>query len=179
MKNGTLPSVTYLRERVDYDPVTGVFTWRARPVDQFPGARHCGTWNTRYAGKLAGTIKVNGYRAIGIDDKQYYAHRIAWLMVYGSEAPHEIDHIDGDRTNNRIANLRSATTAQNAANKRKTATNTGAKGIWFDAAAGKFRACITHDYKQRHLGCFDTLEEATAARREAAERLHGAFARHE
>lgn len=179
MKRASLPDVAYLRERLAYDPATGIFLWRSRPVSCFPDAAHGNTWNTRYAGTPAGSTNNSGYFKIGIDDRQYLAHRIAWLMFYGSEVPHDIDHIDGDRTNNRIANLRLATRAENQANKRRLTTNTGIKGVYFDAKRQKFQAHITVSYRQHNLGRFDTLEDAVAARREAAERLHGAFVRHE
>lgn len=174
-----LPDVSYLRQRLDYDPATGIFIWRARPAEQFPDAAHGHTWNTRYAGKSAGSMNNSGYLKIGIDDEQFLAHRIAWLMFHGSSVPHDIDHVDGNRTNNRIANLRAATRAENLANMRRLKTNTGIKGVYFDAKRQKFQAHITVSYRQHNLGRFDTLEEAITARREAAMRLHGSFARHE
>ena len=175
-----LPDASYLRQRLDYNQETGVFLWRARPTEHFLDAAHCGTWNTRYAGKVAGFIHAEGYRQISIDDLKFMAHRIAWLLVRGKPIPRQIDHIDGDPMNNRIANLRAATHAENAANSGTRMNNTsGAKGVHFDRHRGKFEAHITHHYKLYHLGRFDTLEQAIAARREAAERLHGKFARHE
>ena len=106
-------------------------------------------------------------------------HRLAWMMIHGAPTA-DIDHIDGNRTNNRISNLRAATRSENLANARKHAHNTsGAKGVYFDRQRGKYQAHITHQYKYYHLGRFDTFEQAVAARRDAAERMHGKFARHE
>ena len=176
----TLPCAIYLRERLDYNPETGVFIWRSRPLEHFPNAALCGTWNTRYAGKPAGFRHGKGYRQISVDDIKYMTHRIAWAMEHDGPMPQDIDHIDGDRANNRIANLRAATRSENLANAMIARHNTsGAKGVHFNRYWGKFEAHITHHYKYYHLGKFDTLEQAAAARRKAAERLHGKFARHE
>lgn len=180
MKFRPLPSVAYLRERLHYEPATGVLTWRIRPTEHFPDKAHCDTWNTRYAGKSAGAAHNSGYRILDIDDVALMAHRIVWAMFYGNDVPYDIDHIDGNRTNNRIDNLRLATRAENLANaKKRKHTKTGVKGVSFDTNRGKFQAHITVLYKKHHLGRFDTLDEAIAARRIAAERLQGKFVKHE
>lgn len=176
-----LPEYTYLHQRLDYDRGTGVFVWHARPSWHFPNEALRGTWNTRYAGKIAGHTSKCGYRMICVDDMSFLAHRLAWLLTYGDHpVPQEIDHIDGDRTNNRISNLRIATRAENLANAGLSRRNkSGLRGVWFDAKRGKFQVSIKHLNKQYHLGRFDTIEQAAAARREAATRLHGEFARHD
>src|SRR5580765_2401910 len=100
-----LPGAVYLDQCLDYDPAAGTVLWRARPVEHFSNIAHCNRWNTRYAGKPAGSIQNRGYHQIVIDDVKFLAHRIAWLMTYGAPVPQEIDHIDGNRANNGISNL--------------------------------------------------------------------------
>lgn len=107
------------------------------------------------------------------------AHRVAWSLMHGGDEPDMIDHIDGNKLNNRISNLRAATRGDNLANSRLRADNTtGGKGIT-KRPRGTYVVRIAHQGKRHHIGSFATIEEAAAARREAAIRLHGAFARHE
>ena len=167
-----------MRECIDYDPGTGLFRWRTRPLGHFKGPAPWKAWNTRHAGNSAGTAMPNGYIYIGIDYQQHYAHRLAWLFVHGKPVPDQVDHMDCDRSNNRIANLRSATHADNMANSRgHRGSITGVKGVRPHHGGG-FQAYIARHGKFHVLGTFATLEEAEAARRKAAERLHGQFARH-
>jgi hypothetical protein len=173
-----LPSLAYVQQRLSYDQKTGKFTWLPRPLEQFADEAKGRSWNTRYAGKTAGFNHAKGYRQIAIDDMKFMEHRVAWLMVFGSLPPADIDHIDGNRSNNRIANLRAATRAENLWNAQMSRSNTsGAKGVGWDTSRGKFEAHITYRYKKHHLGRFDTFDEALEARREAAKRFYGVFAR--
>lgn len=175
-----LPSAEYLRRRFAYDQSTGILLWRRRPAAHFSNERRHATWNARCAGKPAGWLMQKGYIQLTLDGDIFTAHRIAWKMMHGEPVPREIDHIDGNRANNRISNLRAATHAENIANSRLTKLgNSGVRGVHFERRTGRFAAHITHLQKQYHLGRFDTLEEAAAARREAATRLYGEFARHE
>ena len=175
-----LPNSEYVRECLDYDPDTGKFQWRKRPLAHFATLLACNGWNTRYVGKPVGHM-ADRYLMIGISHNAscglYSAHRLAWLLIHGEPIPDFIDHIDGDRVNNRIGNLRSATHGANMANARLRRDNTtGVKGVIL-RKDGRFMAYITHNKKRYHLGLHDTLEEATAMRLDAAEELHGAFAR--
>ena len=171
-----LPEVGYVRECLDYDPLTGIFLWKIRPREHFASDRGHWQWNPKFAGKAAGWPSPHRYHWIAINLVLYRAHRLAWLLVHGEPVPDEIDHIDCDKLNNRIANLRPATRLQNSANvSRRKDNTTGVKGVTFDKQHGRFRAYVGH----RRIGLFHTLEQAAAARREAAERLHGKFARHE
>lgn len=121
--------------------------------------------------------KENGYRYITIGGKQYLAHRLAWLYVYGEWPPQLIDHIDGNRSNNRPANLRKATYSQNAANAKLHTRNTsGIKGVSYDKTKDRWQATITVNNKQLHLGRFKTKEEAKAAYMAAAKMHQGEFA---
>jgi hypothetical protein len=119
------------------------------------------------AGSLAGHVRKDGYCRISIDGKSYLAHRLIWLW-HGRELPEktEIDHIDRNKSNNNIDNLRLATRTQNERNKVK-------KGYRFEA--GKWRAKITINGKDKHLGMFDTEDEARIAYLTAAKPIHGEY----
>lgn len=129
-------------------------------------------------GKQASRLKKsNGYHEVTINKKKYYAHRLIFMMIYG-RWPVQIDHIDGDRSNNLISNLREATNAQNNRNTGIRSTNkSGFKGVSYYKSANRYIAKITVNYKGIHLGCFDTAQEAHEAYKKAAFHLHGEFAR--
>lgn len=170
-----LTSITaeYLRERLDYDPATGVFTWRAKP-DQKGAVRR---WNTRYAGRRAGTLKSIGYWYVGIDHVEYLAHRLAWLYVYGDWPSNELDHRYGVPSDTRIASLRLSDRSTNTANtKRRVDNSSGFKGVW-KVRSGKFTSQLQKDGKVYCLGTFETAESAHAAYAAAAHKYHGEFAR--
>jgi hypothetical protein len=182
-----LPDLSFVRECLDYDPDTGAFLWRERPLHHFVSARGWWQWNPKHAGKPAGTrhhgARGTFYWAIGLAGTPYLAHRIAWLLVHSVDPwPDEIDHIDGNPSNNRIANLRLATRGQNRANSRlrRVGTITGVKGVTVSSGRKilRYDARVHLNGVTHYLGCFPTIEEATEARREAAVRLHGEFVRH-
>jgi hypothetical protein len=129
-------------------------------------------------GKQASRLKKsNGYCEVTINKKNHYAHRIIFMMFNGYW-PEQIDHIDSNRSNNLISNLREANNAQNNRNTKLRATNTsGYKGVYMSKQSGRFIARITVNYKGVHLGCFKTIEEASQAYKKAALELHGSFAR--
>lgn len=141
-----------LREHLDYDQNAGIFTSKVRSGSRQPGT------------VLQGCRKDNGYLVIGVCGKQYYAHRLAWLFVHGHWPVNQIDHIDGDRANNAIANLRDVAQQVNAQNiRRATASNVlGVLGVtpWH---GGRFRASIGLHGKRYHLGLFGSEEEAYEA----------------
>lgn len=164
----------YLRRRLRYDPATGDLIWLARNG----GGRSIRTWNARFAGTVAGTPTTRGYRSILIDGQRYAAHRVAWLLAYGEWPQNQIDHIDGDRANNRLANLRPATQSQNALNSRTYKNNSsGCRGVTWKKSCGKWRAQITVDGEVKHLGYFDDFDDAATARKVAANTHFGEFAR--
>lgn len=164
-----------LRSLMDYDPETGRFTWRPREVR----SQYDKTWNTRYAGMVAGTLTVpKCYVQIMVLGRLYLAQRLAFLWMTGEWPDPEPDHQDTNPWNNAWANLRQATRSQQLGNTNIRVDNTsGYKGVWFEKRRKHWVAEILKDGKKHHLGSFPTAESAHAAYTEAAKRLHGAFAR--
>ncbi len=154
--------LAFIRNRYSYDPMTGSFHFRGGLKDGKIGGRADG-------GK--------GYWRISISGKNYAAHRLAWLYVHGRWPSDQIDHINGDKSDNRIANLREASASQNTMNQGLRKDNsTGFKGVYEDKRTGRFRARITVGGKPKNLGFYATVEDAAAARR-SAKHLCGEFAR--
>jgi hypothetical protein len=161
-----------LHKALDYDPATGHFTWRYRPEMN-------SSWTTRYTGQRAGCIK-EGYCCIRINGKEYWAHRLVWLYVYGvlPWKGLEIDHINGHKGDNRLKNLRAVTRADNLANAKISARNkSGVKGVGWSKSQEKWQAHICRHRKFTHLGFFKKFDDAVRARRLAEKKLHGEFAR--
>lgn len=153
-----------LRELLVYDPETGIFRNRI-------------SRRRVAAGTIAGCINTQGYVMITIDYVKYRAHHLAWFYHHGRWPDGgEMDHEDMVRHHNAIDNLREATQSLNNANRRAYSNNKcGYKGVYFHK--GKYRAMIRHNRKSRHIGVFDTPEEAHAAYIAKAEELFGQFAR--
>lgn len=139
-----------LRELLDYDPDTGVFRNRIR------------RGNRGIAGAVTGTKRPTGYVIIGIEGLDYYAHRLAWLYVHGEWPKADIDHIDGDPSNNRIHNLRDVSTTVNCQNHRgpKTGSQLGVLGV--HKHRRKYIAWICINKKKTYLGLYETPEMAHA-----------------
>jgi len=131
------------------------------------------SWNTKHAGKIAGTSDPLGYRIILIHRKPYKAHRVIWAIINGAWPHGHIDHIDGNPSNNRIENLRVVTSRENGRNMRRRRDNTsGATGVYFRSHIQKWVARIWANDRDNHLGVFETQKDAIAARKNA-ERAHG------
>ena len=155
-----------LKELLDYDPETGVFRWRVSRGNKIP------------AGSLAGCLGGDRYWHICIDYKIYAAHRLIWLYHKGVWPKDQIDHINGDRLDNRVVNLREANNQQNHMNIGITRANTsGVRGVSQDRPGGKWRAQIVVQGRQRLLGYFQLKEEAKAAYDAMAEKHFGEFRR--
>lgn len=129
------------------------------------------TWNKRFAGKPAMThVDATGYNRGYLNGKNVMAHRAAWFLVYG-EWPAQIDHINGDRQDNRIENLRAVTNKENSRNAKTPKNNTsGVCGVTWHKASGKWMAGIRVDGKRKHLGLF-------RAKRAAAEAVSAAYSK--
>ncbi|MCK1783035.1 HNH endonuclease [Pseudomonas sp. TNT11] len=153
-----------LKEKIAYDPETGLFTWK---VD------HC----RRKTGEVAGSIKPDGYVYLKLHGQTYGAHRVAWMLITGLWPEGPIDHRDGDRSNNRQTNLRSATRAQNNANVPGRGAS-GLKGVCYSKADRKWKAQLCINGKQTCLGYFHTPEQAHAAYQSAANQHQGEFSHH-
>ena len=175
-----LPDQAFLQECFDYHRKTGALIWRHRPREHFATQKAWNFFNQRYAGEPAGGISLAGYRLIYITGTgRFWAARIIWRLVTGDDpGPHEMDHKNRCRDDDRWRNLRIATRAQNMQNKSAHADNhSGLKGVSLDRRRGNWKAGIQVNRVRHHLGCFDSPEAAHAAYRAAAQRLHGAFAR--
>lgn len=160
------PPQQVLHALLDYDPQTGLFTWKARE-----GVKE--SWNTRYAGKPAlACINSKGYRVGAINDEPQRACRIAWVYVYGV-VPKHIDHINGVRSDDRIANLRSVSNAENHLNVRMPSSNTsGVVGVHWNVEKQGWDAFITKNKVRHNLGRFKTKEEAIAVRLNAEKAMN-------
>lgn len=141
-----------LKELLHYSPETGIFTWKVRPANRVKVGQEAGSYS-------------GGYRRIRIDDKRYYGHRLAWLYMYGEFPDRQIDHINEVKDDNRIVNLREASYQLQQQNISSRKNNTsGIKGVYWHKVRQKWMACIVHNYKQIHLGYFDTKFAAQMAR---------------
>ena len=151
----------YLRQILHYDPETGIFTWlKTMP----PRARK---------GAVAGHVAKNGRPIIGLHQKCYYSYRLAWLWMTGEWPIQDIDHKDGNPSNNRFSNLRLCTMSQNQQNRRKACgdTHSGLLGV-YPQAYGSWYARIKTNGKLIHLGTYITKEEAHAAYVKAKRKYH-------
>ena len=144
-----------IMDRLSYDSRTGIFKWKSRAASHVP------------KGAKAGTLeKSSGYVRIKISGRKYRAHRLAWLIVYGSFPPDQLDHINGIRHDNRIINLRAVTHAENSRNRALDIRNkSGYTGITYNKENNKWLAKIGGTNKRVHLGNFENLEDAVEARR--------------
>jgi hypothetical protein len=127
---------------------------------------------------VAGFVNDRGYTAINIGKQCIGAHRLIWMMHHGF-MPKLIDHIDGNRSNNRIENLREADRNENSHNKSIHRNNTsGCKGVTWHKKSGKWLAQIVCRGKHHYLGVYESIDQANNVVRKARDMLHGAFANH-
>lgn len=146
---------------LDYDPTSGLLRWK---VSTGPMIR---------VGAVAGYRSTRDYIRVRYAGKQYQAHRLAWLLANGRYPSGLIDHINGDRTDNRLSNLRDATPAINSQNQRRATVrnkSSGLLGVTRNRAG--WQASVRLNGRQHHVGTFKTPEEAHVAYLEAKRRLH-------
>ena len=167
-------SYDLLQELLDYSPDTGIFTWKTRDRKHFATDGRWKTWNARFTDKAAGCLcKTNGYLLISIDDRLYKAHRLAWLYVYGEWPSEQVDHVNRDRSDNRIANLRLACTHINSQNASRRHSNTsGHTGVYWQKRERKWEARVTWHRRGITLGSYKSKTDAILARR-IAEKVIG------
>jgi hypothetical protein len=149
--------VEFIKDILDYDPETGILTWRANPTSRR---------KSRYAGQQAGTITPSGYVDISVKPGVVCrAHRIAWTIIHGEWPTHDIDHENGIRSDNRLSNLRRATGNLNAANKAMQRNNTsGYVGVDFNRQNGMWRARAKRGMARYNMGYFASAQAAHEAR---------------
>ncbi len=161
-----------LKELLSYDPATGEF----RRILDVKGGKTLGFTNAR-AGDIAGAPRKDGYWRISIDNKRYFAHRLAFLYMTGAWPKRHVDHRDGNPSNNAWQNLREASHAENMRNsKPKKHSALGVKGVR-RTEAGNYSVRITINRKVKHLGTTHNLALAGYMYRIAAAGYHGDFAR--
>lgn len=160
-------SAAVLRSLLACDPERGELVWQPRSASMFETSRAVSRWNACYAGKPAfDTMEQKGYKSGKLSGKRLKAHRVIWAWVH-DEWPDEIDHINGDKTDNRISNLRGVDHAENSRNRKLYSNNTnGSIGV-FQRPSGRWGAHINADGKRVVIGTFDTKELAAEARRKA------------
>ncbi|MBN5205363.1 HNH endonuclease [Serratia marcescens] len=157
------PELDHLYSVLNYDKDTGQFTWKANK-------------GKMKSGQPAGSVMRTGYVRIFVDRKPYLAHRLAWAFFNGEHPDGYIDHVNGNRCDNRITNLRIATHQENIWNSECSKSNkTGLKGVHFNARDKKFIAQITVNGKRKCLGSFENKHEAYEAYINEARLSHGRF----
>ena len=177
------PDVSYLRQCFDYNPCTGVLTWRERPPRHFSTDAFRADFNRRWAGRAAGAISRQKYGSprilVKVNCATFQYARLVWALQTGKTVFKAIDHIDGDATNNRWSNLREVTTIQNGQNRTHTSkTDGGVVGVNLCRRTGKWRAGVTLNKKYVWLGHYEKHSDAVD-KVMAFKRTHfGEFARH-
>jgi hypothetical protein len=180
MSNRELPSPEMLRQLLRYEPKTGLLFWLPRPLELFPDERAMKSWNTHFADARAFLFQENhGYMSGKVFRKTYRAHRVVWAIVNGKWPEGHIDHINGNRADNRIENLRDVTRISNQRNQKLSCKNTsGYAGVRHYPKRNKWSARIRINNRQDiYLGMFSSKDEAIAARKKA-EADHGYHENH-
>jgi len=179
MTRKDLPPVSYICNLVKYEPESGLLFWIKRHQDMFLGATQgphqaCRIWNGKWAGKPAlNTFDTYGYKHGRIMGRNYKAHRVAYAIYTGSWPSHHIDHINGNRADNRACNLRDVSRCENQRNMCNLPSGKyGQVGVRYDHNINKWIAKIGVGGTSKHLGCFENIEDAISER-VSAERVYG------
>lgn len=177
MANREIPSPDLLRKLLRYEPETGRLFWKERGPDVMQHVTRspedaCLAWNRKFSGREAFTANRTGYKVGNIFNRTFAAHRIAWAITHGEWPQNFIDHINGDRADNRLCNLRSVSQLENMRNVRKNPLNTsGITGVYKNTHTRLWSAKISVKNRSQHLGYFETREEAAQARLAAENEL--------
>ena len=164
-KSGLYPTADRLNREFSFDAETGIVTRKLAVANQ-------------PVGKIVGSSNRDRYLCAQIDYCKFRLHRAIWAMVYGSWPTSEIDHINGDRRDNRLVNLRHVSRQQNAKNQGiRTDNKTGHKGVSWSNGKKKWVAFISLGGKSKNLGAYNDILEAVEAYRRASQMFHGEFAR--
>ena len=186
MAKRELPSPEVLRQLLRYEPETGKLFWKERAPEHYPcgfgrytAARSSLTFNIKHANREAGCLdESNGYLRLSILGSKTYAHRAIWAIETECWPDYDIDHINGCRTDNRLANLRAVDRHENTKNQRLRSTNTsGRMGVKKIQKTGRWRSGIMVDGVSHHIGVYATFDEASEART-VAEREFGFHENH-
>ncbi len=174
-----LPPLDVLFELLIAFPEDGKLYWKRREPKWFASERSCRSWNTKYAGKEAFTnTSTNGYKVSTIQWVHYPAHRVIWAMHYGECPPDYIDHINGEKSDNRISNLQAANASQNIvkAMKRAGSKHSKYKGVSFSVRDNRWLATATSGGARHDLGRFLSEDEAASAYNNFVSQNFGTFA---
>jgi hypothetical protein len=169
MARATLPTPDELRQLLRYEQDTGKLYWLPRPASMFEKPLRANNWNSRYADREAFTaLNEDGYHHGKVAGKMVRAHRVVWAMVFNAWPDGEVDHINGDRTDNRLENLRLASRLSNGQNQKRFVTNTsGYTGVSYHKRSKRWQASVHFEGRSRTLGYFDSPEAAAEARAQA------------
>ena len=165
------------------DFATGQLFWKTRTPDQFASCKNpensCFAWNGRHAeAEALANEGIGGYRQGSILSRQYTAHRVIWLLHTVHWPTGQIDHINGDKSDNRICNLRTVAQRENMKNRKRPSNNTsGVAGVYWHGKSQKWMAYITLNGVKKSIGYFSVFEDAVAERK-AAEKKFGYHANH-
>lgn len=161
---------TDLDKALRYDRDSGILFWKKRDISEFKNEHDMNCMNTKFHGKPAGSINNKGYLIIHFSSGHILSHRAIFIMEYGYE-PKLIDHIDGNRINNKIDNLREVDYIGNSKNKGISKRNkTGHLGVCWHKTKKKYQSNIRVNWKLIHLGTFSDIKDAIKARKEAEEK---------
>ena len=164
-KRNSIPSIDVLHRVFSYND--GLLYWKEK------------TAACVKIGSKVGVESGRGYLIVPFQYKHYYVHRIIFMMQHGY-VPHIIDHIDGNRSNNKIENLRPATRSENCRNQKTPKNNTsGYKNVFWHKTSKKWKVALSVDGKLKHIGSFSELEAAKISAHEARIKYHQDFAKHE
>lgn len=163
-----MPFEKLIREYLGYDPKNGAVTWIKNPNPS--------TTARIKAGDIAGRLHPLGYHTITFKRKTLRRGRLAWFLSHGVWPPHQIDHINGIKNDDRLINLRVATPSENSRNRKTRGNETGVKGVQF--TKNRYIASVMVKGVYHYVGCFIDLNTAEAAVKSARERLHKEFTNH-